>query len=130
MIRIVENRDIHRGFLVLVMLLCAIGVVLAFQFTRRSPEAVERERAQVMLRRICDLQFAHFAETGTYLPIDREKNGDILLLNDAPGRFRYRVIVTPTGFEAFAEADFNGDGRLEIWRSDAANPDPIRVQEE
>lgn len=130
MIHILENREIRRGFLVIGVLLGAICVVMAIQFTRRTPETVERERAQVMLRRICDLQFAHFAETGTYLPIDREKNGDILLLNNAPGRFRYRVVVTPIGFEAFAEADLDGDGRLEVWRADAENPDPVLVQEE
>lgn len=130
MINILENREIRRGFLVIGALLGAICVLLVFQFTRRSPEAVERERAQVMLRRICDLQFAHFSETGTYLPIDREKNGDILLLNNAPGRFRYRVVVTESGFEAFAEADLNGDGRMEIWRADSADPEPVRVQEE
>ena len=62
---------------------------------------------------------AYRAEYGTYLPIDEKNNGRILQLNNAPGRFRYRVTVSKDGFVAYAEADFDRDGKAEVWVVDA-----------
>ncbi len=106
----------------LVVLMC---VVLIYQFTYRTPEDAERERARIMLQRIAALEHAYRAEYGTYLPIDEKINGRILQLNNAPGRFRYRVTVSEDGFVAYAEADFDRDGKAEVWVVDARESEPV-----
>ena len=106
----------------LVVLMC---VLLIYQFTYRTPEDAERERARIMLQRIAALQHAYRAEYGTYLPIDEKTNGRILQLNNAPGRFRYRVTVSEDGFMAYAEADFDRDGKAEVWVVDARESEPV-----
>ena len=108
-------------------LLCAI---LIHRFTDRTPEDQERERARIMLQRIAALEHAYWAERGTYLPIDRENNGRILQLNDAPGRFRYRVLVSEDGFTAYAEADFDRDGIAEVWMMDETRSEPVLKSED
>ena len=125
-----ENRLLMRqgmGLAVLFMILC---VIVIYQFTHRLPNEQERERAQVMLLRIYDLEMAYWSDNGTYLSIDRKINGDILRLNDGLGKFSYRVDVTGNRFVAIAEADLNGNGQPEVWQVDQRNPVPIRVQED
>ncbi len=111
----------------LVVLMC---VVLIYQFTYRTPEDAERERARIMLQRIAALQHAYRAEYGTYLPIDEKINGRILQLNNAPGRFRYRVTVSEDGFVAYAEADFDRNGKAEVWVVDARGSEPVLKHED
>ena len=111
----------------LVVLMC---VVLIYQFTYRTPEDAERERARIMLQRIAALEHAYRAEYGTYLPIDEKINGRILQLNNAPGRFRYRVTVSEDGFVAYAEADFDRDGKAEVWVVDARESEPVLKHED
>ena len=111
----------------LVVLMC---VLLIYQFTYRTPEDAERERARIMLQRIAALQHAYRAEYGTYLPIDEKTNGRILQLNNAPGRFRYRVIVSEDDFMAYAEADFDRDGKAEVWVVDARELEPVLKHED
>ena len=114
-----------------VLVLCAaLCAILIHRFTDRSPEDAERERARIMLQRIAALQRAYRAERGTYLPIDRENNGRILQLDDAPGRFRYRVIVTEDGFAAYAEADLDRDGKAEVWMMDETHSEPVLKNED
>jgi len=123
-----ENRLLVRqvgGLCVLFAILC---VMVVYQFTHQSAHDIERERAQVMLRRIYDLEMAYWSENGTYLSIDRKTNGGILRLNDASGPFSYRVDVTKNKFVATAQADLDGDGQAEIWQVDDKNMDPIQVQ--
>lgn len=125
-----ENRLLLRqvgGLVVLFMTLCMIVI---YQFTHRSPDEIERERVQVMLRRIYDLEMAHRAENGTYLSINRETNGDILRFNDGVGQFTYRVDVTGDRFVATAKADLDGDGQAEIWQIDQRNTDPVKIRED
>ena len=125
-----ENRLLMRqgvGLVVLFMILC---VIVIYQFTHRSPDEQERERAQVMLLRIYDLEMAYWSDNGTYLSIDRKINGDILRLNEGLGKFSYRVDVAGDRFVAIAEADLNGNGQYEVWQIDQRNPVPIRVQED
>ena len=111
----------------LLVLLC---VLLIYQFTYRTPEDAERERARIMLQRIAALQHAYRAEYGSYLPIDERNNGRILQLNNAPGRFRYRVTVSEDGFKAYAEADFDRDGKAEVWVVDATGSEPVLKHED
>ncbi len=115
---------------VIIGLLVLICVVLFYQFTYRTPEDAERERARIMLQRIAALQHAYRAEYGTYLPIDEENNGRILQLNNVPGRFRYRVTVSEDGFKAYAEADFNRNGKAEVWVVDARESEPVLKHED
>lgn len=115
---------------VIIGLLILMCVVLFYQFTYRTPEDAERERARIMLQRIAVLQHAYRSEYGTYLPIDEENNGGILQLNNAPGRFRYRVTVSEDGFMAYAEADFDRDGKAEVWVVDATGSDPVLKHED
>lgn len=115
---------------VVIGLLVLICVVLFYQFTYRTPEDAERERARIMLQRIAALQHAYRAEYGTYLPIDEENNGGILQLNNVPGRFRYRVMVSEDGFVAYAEADFDRDGKAEVWMVDARQSEPVLKHED
>lgn len=115
------------GLVGLFILLC---VIVIYQFTYRSPQEIERERAQVMLRRIYDLEMAYWSENGTYLPINRKINGDILRLNDSAGQFIYRVDVSRNQFVARAEADLDGDGQVEIWQVDQKNAVPELKQED
>lgn len=115
---------------IVIGLLVLMGVLLIFQFTYRSPEDAERERARIMLQRIAALEHAYRAEHGTYLPIDEKNNGGILQLNNVPGRFRYRVTVSEDGFVAYAEADFDRDGKAEVWVVDAAGSEPVLKRED
>lgn len=115
---------------IVIGLLVMLCVVLFYQFTYRTPEDAERERARMMLQRIAALQHAYLAEYGTYLPIDKKNNGDILQLNNAPGRFRYRVIISESGFKAYAEADFDRDGKAEVWMVDATGSEPVLKHED
>jgi hypothetical protein len=115
------------GLAALFLILCMIVI---YQFTHRSSLEGERERAQVMLRRIYDLEMAHRSENGTYLSINRETNGDILRLNDGVGQFTYRVDVTGDRFVATAKADLDGDGQVEVWQIDQRNTDPVKVNED
>lgn len=109
-----------------VLVLCAVlCAILIHRFTDRTPEDRERERARIMLQRIAALQHAYRAEHGTYLPIDRENNARILQLNRVPGRFRYRVVVSPDGFTAYAEAGSDRDGTAEVWMLDAKGVEPV-----
>ena len=110
---------------VVIGLLVLMCVVLIYQFTYRTPEDAERERARIMLQRIAALEHAYRVEYGTYLSIDRGNNGGILQLNNVPGRFRYRVTVSEDGFKAYAEADFDRDGKAEVWVVDAMGSEPV-----
>ena len=91
---------------IVIGLLVMLCLVLFYQFTYRTPEDAERERARIMLQRIAALQHAYRAEYGTYLPIDEKNNGGILQLNNAPGRFRYRVTVSEDGFQGVCRSGF------------------------
>lgn len=113
---------------IVIGLLVMLCLVLFYQFTYRTPE--DAERARIMLQRIAALQHAYLAEYGTYLPIDKKNNGDILQLNNAPGRFRYRVIISESGFKAYAEADFDRDGSAEVWMVDATGSEPVLKHED
>ena len=115
---------------VVIGLLVLMCVLLIYQFTYRTPEDAERERARIMLQRIAALQHAYRAEYGTYLPIDEENNGGILQLNNVPGRFRYRVTVLEDDFKAYAEADFDRDGKAEVWMVDARRSEPVLKHED
>ena len=115
---------------IVIGLLVMLCVLLIYQFTYRTPEDAERERARIMLQRIADLQHAYRAEYGTYLPIDEKNNGGVLQLNNAPGRFRYRVTVSEDGFKAYAEADFDRDGNAEVWMVDATGSEPVLKHED
>lgn len=115
---------------VIIGLLILMCVVLFYQFTYRTPEEAERERARIMLQRIAALQHAYRSEYGTYLPIDEKNNGRILQLNNAPGRFRYRVTVSEDGFKAYAEANFDRDGKAEVWMVDATGSEPVLKHED
>ena len=110
---------------IVIGLLVLMCVLLIYQFTYRTPEDAERERARIMLQRIAALEHAYRAEYGTYLSIDRGNNGGILQLNNVPGRFRYRVTVSEDGFTAYAEADFDRDGKAEVWVVDARESEPV-----
>lgn len=114
-----------------VLVLCAaLCAILIHRFTDRTPEDTERERARIMLQRIAALEHAYWAERGTYLPIDRDNNGRILQLDDAPGRFRYRVVVSEDGFVAYAEADLDRDGKAEVWMMDETRSEPVLKSED
>ena len=115
---------------IVIGLLVMLCVVLFYQFTYRTPEDAERERARIMLQRIAALQHAYRAEYGTFLPIDKKNNGGILQLNNAPGRFRYRVTVSEDDFKAYAEADFDRDGKAEVWMMDATGSESVLKQED
>ena len=115
---------------VVIGLLVMLCVLLIYQFTYRTPEDAERERARIMLQRIAALQHAYRTEYGTYLPIDKKNNSGILQLNNAPGRFRYRVTVSEDGFKAYAEADFDRDGNAEVWMVDATGSEPVLKHED
>ena len=130
MLRLFENRQMRARAVLLVGLVGVLGVLWTHHFTTRSPVAAERARAHIMLQRIFDIEQAHFEELGTYLPIDREKSGEILKLNDAPGQFRYRVVVAPGAFVAYAEADLNANGRAEVWQIDSKDDRPVLKQQD
>ena len=115
---------------VVIGLLVLMCVLLIYQFTYRTPEDAERERARIILQRIAALQHAYRAEYGAYLPIDEKNNGGILQLNNVPGRFRYRVTVSEDGFVAYAEADFDRDGKAEVWVVDARESEPVLKHED
>ncbi len=125
-----KYRDLLHQVGVIIGLLILMCVVLFYQFTYRTPEDAERERARIMLQRIAALQHAYRSEYGTYLPIDEKNNSRILQLNNAPGRFRYRVTVSEDGFMAYAEADFDRDGKAEVWVVDATGSDPVLKHED
>lgn len=124
----IENRLLLRQISGLVTLFVILCVMVIYSFTHRTTDQIERERAQVILRRIYDLEMAYQSENGTYLPIDRKINGDILRLNQASGQFVYRVDVSGNQFVATAKADLNGDGQAEVWQVDPHNDQPIQIQ--
>ena len=125
-----KDRDQLPQVGIVIGLLVMLCVVLFYQFTYRTPEDAERERARIMLQRIAALEHAYRAEYGTYLPIDEKNNGGILQLNNAPGRFRYRVTVSEDDFKAYAEADFDRDGKAEVWMMDATGSEPVLKHED
>ena len=125
----------ERGFsirrhLAPVLLLALFCALMIYRLTARSPEDSERARARMHLELIYGLERTHLKEYGTYLPIDREKNGEILKLDEVPGRFRYRVTVEGSTFVAEARADLNGDGRQEVWYVDQDTPEPVLIQQD
>jgi len=124
----IETRFLLRQISGLVTLFVILCVMVIYLFTHRTADQIERERAQVMLQRIYDLEMAYQSENGTYLPIDREINGDILRLNQASGQFVYQVQVSGNQFVATAKADLNGDGQDEIWQIDPSRDQPIQIQ--
>ena len=111
----------------LLVLFCALMI---YRLTAQSSEEKERMRARMHLELIYGLERAHLKEFGTYLPIDREKNGEILKLDVVPGRFRYRVTVEGSTFVAEARADLDGDGRHEVWYVDQETPEPVLIQQD
>jgi type II secretory pathway pseudopilin PulG len=123
-----ENRLLVRRISGILLLVALLSVIVIYHFTYRSTDQKERERAQVMLRRLYDLEMAYRSERGTYLRIDRETNGELLRLDSGAGKYTYRVEVAGDAFAAIAEADLDGDGQSEIWRVDQDGPDPVRVQ--
>ena len=81
-----------------------------------------------MLQTIHQLEASHYEEHGTYLPIDRERNADVLRLKDPPGSFVYKVILKGAGYVGVAEADLDGDGTMETWMIDQKHPEPVLVR--
>ena len=106
------------------LLLLVICTLLIYHFTSRSIEDQERARARTILQTLYQLEQAHLEEYGTYLAIGRESIGQILKLEDIPGRFKYSVVEEENSFVVLAEADFDGDGEVEIWQVDSTHPDP------
>lgn len=107
------------------LLMLVLFTLLAHRFTSRSAADKERARARITLQTIYQFQQAYFAEYGTYLPINREKNSEILKLNDMPGQFRYQVVVADSAFVAVARADLDGDGEVEVWQIDQRRLEPF-----
>ena len=120
-----ENRQIVSQAIFLGVLALVLCTLLIYRFTTRSPLEEERARAHSILRSLYEIERAYFEAYGTYLSVDRDRNGDILKLNDTPGRFRYRVEADRSTFVAVAEADLDGDGEVEVWQVDPAHPDPV-----
>lgn len=125
----------ERGFsirrhLAPVLLLALFCALMIYRLTARSPEDSERARARMHLELIYALEGTHLKEYGTYLPIDRKKNGEILKLDEVPGRFRYRVTVEGSTFVAEARADLDGDGLQEVWYVDQDTPEPVLIQQD
>ena len=119
-----------RKHLAPVLLLAVFCILMIVRLTARSPDESERARARMHLELIYGLERAHLKEYGTYLPVDSEKNGEILKLMDVPGRFRYRVTVEGSTFVAEARADLDGDGRHEVWYVDQDTPAPVLIQQD
>lgn len=117
----------HLAPVLLLVLFCGLMI---YRLTARSQDDSERARARMHLELIYGLERAHLKEYGTYLPIDSEKNGEVLKLDEAPGRFRYRVTVEGSTFVAEARADLNGDGRQEVWYVDQETPEPVLIQQD
>ena len=119
-----------RKHLVTALLFVLFCALMIHRLTAQSPDESERTRARTHLELIYRLERAHLKETGTYLPIDSERNGDVLKLNDVPGRFHYRVTVEGSTFVAEARADLDGDGWHEIWYVDQETPHPVLIQQD
>lgn len=122
MLRGFENRQWISQVLFLALLFLILCTFLIYRFTIRVPLEEERTRAHIILRNLYAIERAYFEAHETYLPIN-PKIGDILKLNDPPGRFRYRVEADHSSFVAIAEANLGGI--VEIWQVDAENPDPF-----
>lgn len=112
------------------LLTVVLGSMVIYRFTTQTPVEKARARAHIILQNIYQLEQTYFHEKGTYLPISRENNGEILNLNNVSGRFRYRVEADGRRFAAFAEADLNGNGKAEIWLVDPQHPDPILIEQD
>ena len=125
-----EHRALIRHLTAIVAMVVAIATLVTYQFTTRSSIESERARARVILESIYNVQQAHFKGYGTYLPSDRGNTSEVLMWSNAPGRFRYSVDVSDSGFVAVATADFNADGISEVWQVDPKNAIPIVVRED
>lgn len=117
----------HLTPVLILVLFCGLMI---YRLTARFPDESERARARMHLELIYVLERTHLKEYGTYLPIDREKNGEILKLDEVPGRFRYRVTVEGSTFVAEARADLDGDGLQEVWYVDQETPEPVLIQQD
>ena len=125
-----ERRPPGQQILCIVILALVLCTLLVYRFTSRSVADADRARARVVLQTIYELERAHLEESGTYLPIDRGSDSEILKLTDAPGPFRYRVSVSGTTFVAVAEGDLDGDGVSEVWQVDQDHPEPTLREED
>ena len=123
-----EGRGLFRQVRFTVLLLIAICSLLVVKFTTRSTDEKERARARVLLSSIYTLQQNHHNTRGTYLSSRRANTSDVLKWAEVPGRFQYEVTTEYGKFQARAIADFNGDGRPEIWQVDPQHPEPVRIQ--
>lgn len=112
------------------LLAVVLGSMVIYRFTTQTPAENERSLAHIILQNLYQLEQAYFQEKGTYLPISRENNGEILNLNNVSGRFRYRVEADGRRFAAFAEADLNGNGKAEVWLVDPQHPAPILIEQD
>jgi hypothetical protein len=106
-------------------LVALVTILLGFKFTARTHADKERERARILLQSVYRLERAYHWDHGTYLPIDRERNSDLLKLDDLPGGLRFRVETEPSNFIAYVEADPTGNGITEVWRIDARSSRPV-----
>ncbi len=120
-----DQNERAREMGILAVLALLISFLTVYGYTTRTPDEAERERARIILHRIYELEQAYYREYGTYVPVDRETNGELLQLSHPPGRFRYRVDAGLASFVAYAEADLNGDGSVEVWQVDHRSSVPV-----
>ncbi len=116
------------------LLICAVGLVFSlvtvYYFTIRTYSEEQQRKARLLLEQIYRLQRAHFEQYRTYVPIDRDRNADVLRLDDA-FPYAYRVEVPDsTSFIATAWADLKGDGKKDIWTVDQSHPTPIHKEKD
>ncbi len=125
-----EHRPPGPQILCIAILALVLCTLLVYRFASRSVADADRARARVVLQTIYELEVDHFEESGTYLPIGRGSDSEVLKLSDAPGPFRYRVSVSGSTFVAIAEGDLNGDGEPEVWQVDQAHPEPTLKEQD